>query len=66
MKEMDDMVGTLLKKLDDLGIADNTIIAVISDNGAEVFSWPDGRVIDHRTPRQSIGFLREPALSAQF
>jgi arylsulfatase A-like enzyme len=32
----------LLKKLDDLGIADNTIVIFTSDNGAETFSWPDG------------------------
>ena len=36
------MVGELLKKLDDLGIADNTIVMFTSDNGAEIFSWPDG------------------------
>jgi arylsulfatase A-like enzyme len=42
MVEMDDMVGQLLKKLDDLGIADNTIVIWTTDNGAEVFSWPDG------------------------
>ena len=36
------MVGQLLKKLDDLGIADNTIVVWTTDNGAEVFSWPDG------------------------
>lgn len=40
--EMDGMVGELLKKLDDLGIADNTIVLWTTDNGAEVFSWPDG------------------------
>ena len=42
MTEFDDMVGQLLKKLDDLGIADNTIVLWTTDNGAEVFSWPDG------------------------
>ena len=36
------MVGELLKKLDDLGIADNTIIMYSTDNGAEAMSWPDG------------------------
>ena len=34
--------GQLLKKLDDLGIADNTIVVVTTDNGAEVMTWPDG------------------------
>jgi arylsulfatase A-like enzyme len=42
MTEFDGMVGQLLKKLDDLGIADNTIVVWTTDNGAESFSWPDG------------------------
>jgi arylsulfatase len=42
MMELDWVVGQLLKKLDDLGIADNTVIVLTSDNGAEKFSWPDG------------------------
>lgn len=42
MAELDDVVGRLLKKLDDLGIAENTIVVFSSDNGAESFSWPDG------------------------
>jgi arylsulfatase A-like enzyme len=42
MMELDDIVGRILKKLDDLGIADNTIVMFSSDNGAEIFSWPDG------------------------
>ncbi|RWN51837.1 arylsulfatase [Mesorhizobium sp.] len=42
MVEMDGMVGQLLGKLDHLGIADNTIVLWTTDNGAEVFSWPDG------------------------
>ncbi len=42
MVEHDDHVGMLLDKLDDLGIADNTIIMYSTDNGAEVFTWPDG------------------------
>jgi arylsulfatase A-like enzyme len=42
MTEFDGMVGQLLQKLDDLGIADNTIVVWTTDNGAESFSWPDG------------------------
>jgi arylsulfatase len=42
MTEFDDGVGVLLKQLDDLGIADNTIVIISTDNGAEKFSWPDG------------------------
>ena len=42
MLEHDDHVGILLDKLDDLGIADNTIVIYSTDNGAETVSWPDG------------------------
>ena len=42
MREHDNQVGELLKKLDDLKIADNTIVIYTTDNGAEVMSWPDG------------------------
>jgi len=42
MVELDGYIGQLLKKLDDLGVADNTIVAFTTDNGAEVCTWPDG------------------------
>ena len=42
MMELDHLVGELLKKVDDLGIADNTIVLFTSDNGPEIFTWPDG------------------------
>ncbi|MBY5779726.1 arylsulfatase [Rhizobium leguminosarum] len=42
MAEFDGMVGQLLDQLDELGIAENTIVVWTTDNGAEVFSWPDG------------------------
>jgi arylsulfatase A-like enzyme len=42
MVEHDGHVGKLLDKLDELGIADNTIVMYSTDNGAEVMSWPDG------------------------
>ena len=42
MMELDWEVGELLKKLEELGIADNTIVLFTSDNGAEISSWPDG------------------------
>jgi arylsulfatase len=44
MVEHDGQVGQLLKKLDDLGIADNTIVMYSTDNGAETVSWPDGGI----------------------
>src|SRR5208337_3265066 len=42
MVEHDGMVGQLLAKLDQLGIANNTIVMYSTDNGAEEMSWPDG------------------------
>lgn len=42
MAEHDGMVGELLQQLDDLGIADNTIVLYTTDNGAEIALWPDG------------------------
>jgi arylsulfatase A-like enzyme len=42
MVETDGHVGQLLKLIDDLGVADNTIVVYTTDNGAEVMSWPDG------------------------
>jgi arylsulfatase A-like enzyme len=42
MAQFDDIIGDVMKKLDDMGVADNTIVVVTTDNGAEGFSWPDG------------------------
>ena len=42
MVEHDEMVGQVLKKIDELGIADNTIVIYSTDNGAEKLTWPDG------------------------
>jgi arylsulfatase len=42
MVEHDDMIGDMLNKLDELGIADNTIVVYSTDNGAEMVTWPDG------------------------
>jgi arylsulfatase A-like enzyme len=36
------LLGQLLKKIDDLGIANNTLVVYTTDNGAEVMRWPDG------------------------
>jgi arylsulfatase len=40
--QLDDIVGAVMKKLDDEGLANNTILAFTTDNGAENFTWPDG------------------------
>jgi arylsulfatase A-like enzyme len=42
MAQLDDSIGALLKHLQDIGEADNTIVIFTTDNGAEVFTWPDG------------------------
>jgi len=48
MVEHDGHVGQLLAKLDELGIADNTIVMYSTDNGAEKCSWPDGAATPFR------------------
>jgi len=42
MAQFDDIIGSVMKQLDAMGIAKNTIVVVSTDNGAEGFSWPDG------------------------
>jgi arylsulfatase len=65
MAELDDVVGRLLKKLDDLGIADNTIVVFSSDNGAEIFTWPDGGMQPFKGEKGTTweGGFRAPALA---
>ncbi len=42
MVELDGYIGQMLAKLDELGVADSTVVVFTSDNGAEVLTWPDG------------------------
>ncbi len=53
MTEHDGHVGQLLKKLDDLEIADNTIVMYSTDNGAELIFWPDGGYTPYRSEKNS-------------
>ncbi|SEF90293.1 arylsulfatase [Jhaorihella thermophila] len=64
MVEHDGHVGQLLDKLDELGIADNTVVMYSSDNGAEVFTWPDGGMTPFRNEKNSNwdGGYRVPTL----
>ena len=54
----------MLKKLDDLGIANNTIVIYTTDNGAETFSWPDGGTTPFRGEKNTNweGGYRVPAM----
>ncbi|MEW6439812.1 MAG: arylsulfatase [bacterium] len=64
MVETDGHVGQLLKKLDDLKIADNTIVIYTTDNGAEVFTWPDGGTTPFRGEKDTNweGAFRVPCV----
>ncbi|WP_336489811.1 arylsulfatase [Methylobacterium nigriterrae] len=42
MSQLDDIVGSVMQKLNDLGVANDTILVFSTDNGAENFTWPDG------------------------
>jgi len=42
MAQIDDVVGSVMQKLKDMGADDNTIVVFTTDNGTEVFTWPDG------------------------
>lgn len=64
MVEHDGHIGQLLRKLDELGIADNTIVMYSTDNGAETFSWPDGGTTPFRSEKNTNweGGYRVPCL----
>jgi arylsulfatase len=64
MVEHDGQVGQMLKALDDLGLADNTIVMYSTDNGAEKFTWPDGGQSPFRGEKNTNweGGYRVPAM----
>jgi arylsulfatase len=64
MVEHDGMVGELLKQLDDLKIADNTIVLYVTDNGAEIALWPDGAMTPFRSEKGTTweGGMRIPMM----
>ncbi len=64
MMEHDSQVGTLLKKLDELKIADNTIVIYTTDNGAMSAWWPDGGSTPFRSEKATTweGGVRVPLL----
>jgi arylsulfatase A-like enzyme len=64
MIEHDETVGALLKALDDMGIANNTIVVYSSDNGPHMNSWPDGAMTHFRSEKNTNweGAFRVPCL----
>ena len=64
MIEHDDTIGTLLKALDDMGIANNTIVVYTSDNGPHMNTWPDGAMTWFRSEKNTNweGAFRVPCL----
>ena len=62
--QLDDSVGALLKHLDDIGEAENTIVIFTTDNGAEVFTWPDGGMTPFKGTKGTVmeGGFRAPAI----
>jgi len=64
MAQMDDSIGALLKHLDDIGVAQNTIVIFTTDNGAEVFTWPDGGMTPFKATKGTTfeGGFRVPAI----
>ena len=53
MIQHDDHVGAILKQLDDLGIADNTIVIYGTDNGPHYNAWPDGGITPFRSEKNT-------------
>lgn len=62
MVEHDDMVGELLKKLDNMGLTQNTVVVYGTDNGAETVTWPDGGITPFHGEKGSTweGGMRVP------
>lgn len=64
MIDHDKNVGTILKKLDDLGLSENTIVFYSTDNGPHMNSWPDAGMTPFRNEKNSNweGAYRVPAM----
>jgi len=64
MIDHDKNVGTVLAKIDELGIADNTLVMYSTDNGPHMNSWPDGGMTPFRSEKNSNweGAYRVPAM----
>jgi arylsulfatase A-like enzyme len=64
MMEHDDTIGTLLAALDEMKIADDTIVVYTSDNGPHMNTWPDGAMTHFRSEKDTNweGAFRVPCL----
>jgi arylsulfatase A-like enzyme len=64
MAQLDDCVGEILKHIEDIGETDNTIVIFTTDNGAEVFTWPDGGMTPFKGTKGTSyeGGFRVPAI----
>jgi arylsulfatase A-like enzyme len=62
--QMDDCIGALLKHLEDIGEAEDTIVVFSTDNGAEVFTWPDGGMTPFKGTKGTVmeGGFRAPCI----
>lgn len=64
MAQLDDSVGSIMKCVEDAGETDNTIVVFTTDNGAEVFTWPDGGMTPFKGTKGTVmeGGFRAPAI----
>ncbi len=64
MIEHDETIGSILKALDELGIADNTIVVYSTDNGPHMNTWPDGAMTPFRSEKNTNweGAYRVPCI----
>jgi len=64
MAQLDDDIGLVMQKLKDMGVDDNTIVVFTTDNGTEVFTWPDGGTTPFAQSKGTImeGGYRVPAI----